>query len=98
MECKRVILGSNPGLTAILKIPDICERDKTITLNEMKILTIFKDTRPSARAWIDEMLPHFVLGISADKIRQVFWDMPSSGWMEFDGGRKTLSFCYLEKK
>ena len=98
MECKRVLLGSNPGLKAIFKIPDMCEREKTITMNEMKILTIFKDRRPTAKKWIDELLPHLVLGISADKIRQAFWDMPQNGWMEFDAGRKTLSFCYLEKK
>lgn len=98
MECKRVLLGSNPGLKAYYKIPDICEREKTIFLNEMKVLLMFKDTRPSARQFLDELLPHLVLGISADKIRQVFWDMPPNGWMEFDTARKTLSFCYLEKK
>lgn len=98
MEVKRVLLGSNPGLIRIRQIPDMCVRDKTITLNEMKLLTIFQDTRPSARQWIDETLPQLVLGISADKMRQVFWDMPQGGWMEFDVARKTLSFCYLEKK
>jgi hypothetical protein len=98
MECKRVILGSNPDVQVSFRIPDMCEKDKTIHMNEMKILTLFKDYRPTAKKFLDELLPHLVIGISADKIRQVFWDMPQGGWMEFDGGRKTLSFCYIEKK
>jgi hypothetical protein len=98
MECKRVILGSNPDVKVAFRIPEICEQAKTIHMNEMKILTLFKDYRPTAKKFLDELLPHLVIGISADKIRQVFWDMPEGGWMEFDGGRKTLSFCYIEKK
>lgn len=98
MEVKRVILGSNPGLQTIQTIPDMCVRDKTITVNPFRVITIFQDRRPTAKAWIDEVLPTLVISLSADKIRKAFWEMPSNGWMEFDMARKTLSFCYLEKK
>ena len=97
MECKRVILGSNPGLQTIKPIPDMCRRDKTIGMNQMGIISIFKDRRPTAQAWIDEVLPTLVLSPSADKIRKTFWEMPPNGWMEFDMARKTLSYCSLEK-
>jgi hypothetical protein len=76
----------------------MCQQDKTITVNQYKVMTIFKDYRPTAKKFIDDFLPLTVIGITPEKIRQVFWDMPQNGWMEFDVGRKTLSFCYLEKK
>jgi len=98
MDLTRVILGSNPGLTGMRQIPDMCERDKTIHLNEMKIISIFKDHRVSAKAWINEMLPLFVVGVDPDKIRRAFWDMPPNGWFEFNCATKVLSFCYVEKK
>jgi hypothetical protein len=98
MNFKRVVLGSNPGLTKIRNIPDICQREKTIHLNEMRVISIFRDYRPSAKEWINEMLPQFIVGVSPEKIRQVFWDMPPNGWYEFNCATKTLSFCYVEKK
>ena len=98
MDVKRVILGSNPRLSGAIRIPDMCQHDKTITVNQYKVMTIFKDYRPTARKFIDEFLPLTVIGIQPEKIRQLFWEMPQNGWMEFDVARKTLSFCYVEKK
>jgi hypothetical protein len=98
MECKRFVLGGNPGLNRIKKLPKVCVDDRTIYINEMKTLFIFKDIRPEAKQWIDETLPSFVTGISADVIRRAFWEMPQGCWYEYDFPRSQLSFSYLEKK
>ena len=100
MELKRIVLGGNPS-ALISHIPDICVKERTITLNKLKILQIFRDKRPTARAWIDENLPRLMIMDShrMDMFKVWFWDqMPDNGWLEFDFGNKTLSLCLLEKK
>ena len=98
MEVKRILLGANPSVARI-RIPDMCERDKTIIRNPLGGLSIFRDTRPTAQHWINEVLPQLALGVSGDTLLNWFWtEMPENGWMEFDHGRHTLSFCQLEKK
>lgn len=100
MEVQRTILGGNPS-AQISHIPDSCERSRTITLNKLLILQIFKDKTPSGRQWIDENLPRLMImdEVKMEKFRVWFWDqMPDSGWLEFNFGNKTLSLCVLQKK
>lgn len=98
METKRVILGSNPGLTMLPEIPDICERDKTIFKNPLRVITMWPDRRSAAIQWIEAALPLMVIGLTPEALFKAFYTMPPGGWMEFDCARKTLSFCWLEKK
>lgn len=100
MEVKRSILGGHPS-AQITHIPDMCIQSRTIVVNKMKVLTIFKDRRPTAVKWIDENIPRLLL-MDDVKVRRFlawFWnEMPDNGWLEFDFGKKTLSLCILEKK
>ena len=98
METKRVILGANPGLTHLPEIPTICETDKTIHKNELRVILMWPDIRTKAREWIEAAVPQMVIGVDAKKLLHAFWTMPPGSWWEFDCHRKTLSFCYLEKK
>lgn len=100
MEFQRVALGANPS-AQISHIPELCVKDRTITLNKLKILQIFRDRRPTAQRWIDENLPRLMImdAVKMEKFRMWFWDeMPDNAWLEFDFGKKTLSLCVLEKK
>ena len=99
MELKRYLLGSNPS-AQITPLPDICVRERTITLNKMKVLHIFRDRRKVAMDWIDENLPRLVVMDShqIEKLKKWFWlEMPDNEWLEFDFGKKTLCLCVLEK-
>lgn len=98
MEVKKTLIGNHPN-PFMKDIPDICVRDRTITLNKLKELRIFPDRRPSARAWINDVIPRIYFGNNPDKLINFFWnEMPSNGWLEFDFGTKTLYLCTLEKK
>jgi hypothetical protein len=97
MEVRRTLIGNHPT-PLIEPIPDSCVRDRTITLNKLKILQIFPDRRPTAQAWINDNIPRIFFGDS-EKLVKWFWtEMPSNGWLEFDFGKKTLHLCTLEKK
>lgn len=100
MEVKKVILGANPT-AQIHRIPDMCERDRTITVNKCKVLQIFKDQRPTAQAWINDAIPRLILMEETKKQKLVDWfwtEMPNDSWLEFDFGTKVLSLCILKKK
>lgn len=98
MEVKRTLINANPN-ARISPIPDQCQRERTITLNKIYILQIFKDKRPSGVAWINENLPRLILSDTPQKFIDWFWnELPTNGWLEFDFGRKTLTLCVLEKK
>lgn len=97
MEVKRTLIGNHPH-PLIDPIPDMCVRDRTITLNKLKELRIFADRRPTARKWIDENIPRIFFGDSK-KLVSWFWnELPANGWLEFDFGSKILYLCTLEKK
>jgi len=98
MELKRTCIGANPS-ARITPIPDVCVRDRTITLNKMKVLHIFRDRRKVALEWIEDNLPRLILMDThqIDKLKKWFWlEMPENGFLEFDFGKKTLSLCLLE--
>ena len=100
MEVKKVILGANP-LALIDKIPDECVTSRTITLNKLKVLQIFKDRRPNAITWIEANIPRLIILDPAKKQKLVNWfwsEMPNDSWLEFDFGTKVLSLCILKKK
>ena len=100
MEVQRKILGGNPA-AQIHPIPDMCVQTRTITLSKLKILHIFRDRRPTAMAWINDTLPRLMImdKPAMDKFIHWFWvEMPDNGYLEFDFGKKTLSFCLLQKK
>jgi hypothetical protein len=96
MELRREVIGANPGF--VLKdIPRVSGKDKTIFINDLGVISIFRDRRPEATKWITEVLPTMWIG-RAEEILAVFWNSPENTWFEFDTGRKTLSICSLEKK
>lgn len=100
MEHKKVVLGGNPS-AQIRPIPDMCVQDRTITLNKMAVLNIFKDRRPTAQAWINDAIPRLIIMDDHKKQKLVTWfweEMPNNSWLEFDFGTKLLSLCILEKK
>lgn len=98
MEVQQILIGSNPD-AKISYIPDMCTKERTITLNKMKQLHIFKDKRPTAQAWINENLPRLLITDTPDKFVNWFWhEMPDNGFLEFDFGKKTLHLCILQKK
>lgn len=100
MEHRKVVLGGNPS-AQIRPIPDMCVKDRTITLNKMKVLNIFKDRRPTAQAWINDAIPRLIIMDDHKKQKLVTWfweEMPNNSWLEFDFGTKLLSLCVLEKK
>lgn len=100
MEVKKTVLGSYPN-AHITSIPDLCVRDRTITVNKMHILHIFKDRRPFAIQWIEDNLPRLVIMDDHQKKKLLHWfwtEMPDNGFLEFDFGKNTLYFCSLEKK
>ena len=98
METKRVVLGSNPGLNSLPDIPIACQRDRTVVLTPLKVLVMWPDRRPEAIRWLEEVIPHMILGVMPKVILKAFWEMPPGSWWEFDFHRKTLSFCWIEKK
>lgn len=96
MEIRKSKIGGNPDYKW-KPIPSICEREKTITKNALGIVNIFRDRRPEAVAWIEEILPTMYIG-RKEEILAVFWLTPDPVWFEFDTGSKVLSICWLEKK
>ena len=94
MNRKTSIIGGNPDYKW-KPIPSICERDKTITTNALGRVTIFRDRRPEAIAWIESVLPTMYIG-RREEILAAFWLSPDTTWFEFDTGRGVLSICWLE--
>ena len=100
MNVNRIILCATPN-ASVYPIPDICTQDRTITLNKLGILQIFKNKKPTAQAWIHTNLPRLLLFDPHQKERFMNWfwnELPENGWLEFDFGRHTHSLCLLEKK
>lgn len=100
MEVERKILGGNPA-ALIHPIPDMCAQTRTITLNKLKVLHIFRDRRTTAMDYINDTLPRLIImdKPQIEKLKRWFWlEMPDNGYLEFDFGKKTLSFCLLKKK
>ena len=96
MRVKRGFLATSPNAPRI-PIPRACLDSRTIYINELDVLCLFKDTREVARAYIETILPLLALQIPKDSLIATFWKMPDNAWMEFDYGRKVLSICFLEK-
>ena len=96
MDIRREVIGANPSYK-MRPIPRICDRDRTIFLNALGIISIFRDRRVEAVEWIEASLPTMWIG-RPEQILSVFWNSPENTWFEFDTGRNTLSICSLEKK
>jgi len=96
MNVKRCILGAGPEYKW-KPIPALCVREKTITLNDLGRITIFKDRRPEAIEWIESVLPTMWIG-PREEILAAFWNTPDTNWFEFETGAKTLSICWIENK
>ena len=80
-----------------LEPPRECVDAKTIFLNELKVLTMFKDRRLIAVYYMREIL--HAMGVPrAEKICEWFYkEMPDNGYLEMDYLTGRLSFCLLEK-
>ncbi len=80
-----------------LEPPRDCVDAKTIFLNEVKVLTMFKDRRLMAVSYMREIL--HAMGVpQADKLLEWFYkEMPDNGFLEMDYLSGRLSFCSVEK-
>jgi hypothetical protein len=80
-----------------LEPPRVCVDDKTIFLNEVKVLTMFKDRRLMAVAYMKAILD--AMGVPrADKLVEWFYtEMPDYGFLEMEYPTGRLSFCCVEK-
>ena len=96
MKIKRGFLATSPNAPRI-PIPRACVDSRTLYINELDTLCLFKDKRQVAQDYINQILPLLALQIPKDKLLEGFWSMPENAWMEFDYGRKVLSICFLEK-
>lgn len=96
MNVRRGFLGTSPNGPRI-PIPRVCLDSRTIYVNELDCLCMFKDTREVAKNYLEMILPLLAIQIPKDKLLEGFWKMPENAWMEFDYGRKVLSICFLEK-
>ena len=100
MRVIKKLLGANPS-AMVSPIPDLCVRDRTITISKTKVLHIFKDRRPIAIQWLEENLPRLVLMDPHQIKKLILWfytEMPDNGYLEFDFGPRQLYFCSIEKK
>ena len=97
MFVRRGFVGTNPNAPRV-PIPKPCYDARTIYLNELDILTIFKDRRDFAQKYVEEVLPQLALQVQKDKLLHVYKNLPDNGYFEFDYGTKVLSYCSLEKK
>ena len=97
MEYKRYKIAECPK-PMWCAIPETCLKEKTITLNLMTQLHLFKDRRPEAVEYINGFLTH--LGYpNAEKLVSWFWnEMPDNGFLQFDYATKILCFCLIDKK
>jgi len=97
MELKRVQIGVFKEPRFIYP-PKECVDAKTITLNELKVLTIFKDRRLMAVSYLDTLFK--VMGVPNHEalVRWFYEEMPDNGYLEMDYPRGRLCFCILEKK
>lgn len=80
-----------------LEPPKECVDAKTIFLNELKVLTLFKDRRLIAVAYVRNIL--HAMGVpQPDKMVEWFYkEMPDNGYLEMDYPSGRLSFCFVEK-
>jgi len=80
-----------------LEPPRACIDDKTIFLNELKVLTMFKDQRLMAVYYMREIL--CAIGVpQSEKLLEWFYkEMPDTGYLEMDYLTGRLSFCFVEK-
>jgi hypothetical protein len=80
-----------------LEPPRLCVDDKTIFLNEVKVLTMFKDRRLMAVNYMRQIL-HAIGCPQPDKIVEWFYqEMPDNGYLEMNYLNGRLSLCVLEK-
>jgi len=80
-----------------LEPPRECVDAKTIFLNEVKVLTLFKDRRLIAVAYMRNIL-HAIGVPKADKLVEWFYqEMPDNAYLEMDYPTGRLSFCFVEK-
>jgi hypothetical protein len=98
MQVVRKEIGVYPTARhRFIEPPRECVDAKTIFLNEVKVLTLFKDRRLLAVYYIREIL-HAIGAPNPDKMVQWFYhEMPSSGYLEMDYLTGRLSFCFVEK-
>ena len=81
-----------------LRIPTMCYDARTIYVNQMDILFLWKDKREIARQFLDGLLPILAPLVPRDALLTAFWTTPDNVWFEFDYRTKVLSYCSLEKK
>ena len=98
MNLKRVQIGVFPDARyRFLEPPRECVDAKTIFLNEVKVLTMFKDKRLVAVYYMREIL--HAMGVpKPEKLLEWFYkEMPDNGYLEMDYPTGRLSFCSVEK-
>ncbi len=97
MQCEKILLAR--ALKPLKKEPPfICRRDKTIRFDTFgRTLSIFKDTRPEAEAYIKEVLPTLLTDMDADKKAIKLYNGLDGQWLEFDFLTNLLYLCSIKK-
>lgn len=85
----------------IKDIPAICDSEtaRTIVWRE-PYLYIWKDTRPSAVAWVVKFLPNVLhkQGWDADKYRNWYENLPQNVFLEFTATDNRFYWCEISPK
>jgi hypothetical protein len=74
--------------------PAICKEAKTIGFDTFKqSLLMFKDSRPEAQAYIQEVLPTLLPPPNKPEDSLKLYNNLNGQWLEFDFGSNTLYLC-----
>lgn len=79
--------------------PKSCSDAKTIGFDTFKTkLMMFKDSRPEAQAYIQEVLPTMLVPPNPPDAGIKFYNTLNGSWLEFDFTENILYLCSLPKK
>lgn len=97
MQAEKVLLAR--ALKPLRKEPPyMCRRDKTIRFDTFgRTLTIFKDTRPEAVAYVKEVLPTLLTDMDAQRKAMNLFNSLDAQWLEFDFTTNLLHLCSIKK-
>lgn len=97
MQTEKVLLAK--AFKPLKKEPPFyCRRDKTIRFDTFgRTLSIFKDTRPEAVAYIKEVLPTLLIDQKPEETAMRLYNGLDSQWLEFDFVTNLLYLCSIKK-
>ena len=98
MKLLRIEIGYYPDARhRFIVPPQECIEDRTIFLNEVKVLSMFFDKRPLAVLYMKEILKAIGVPKHRELLHWFHEEMPPSGYLEMDYLSGRLSYCSVEK-